>query len=166
MADEEEGRAQPARVRGEARSSVQTPDLPDRMANVSEQADEIAGAVVLAKAVRRAAAALAISAALGEILGVTPEELERPGALERAPEWKVRARLFVRLYRALVGSLGGDEAAGRAWFHAPNGHLDGVPAELVRTREGLERVVAYVEMIADAGGHVECLLGVVRREAP
>lgn len=121
--------------------------------------------MVLTKATLRAAALLDVrDPDLALIIGLRPQELLEPNALDAGTPPRERALLFLRLYRAIVGILGDDAA--HAWFHAPNRHLRGVPSELARTREGLERVVTYVEMIADAGGHVECLHGVVRREDP
>src|ERR1051325_4922387 len=55
------------------------------------------------------------------------------------------ALLFLRLYRSLDALVGGDDAKARAWFHAPNDHVAGVPAERARTVEGLVDVVQYLD---------------------
>lgn len=55
------------------------------------------------------------------------------------------ALLFLRLYRSLDALVGGDDAKARAWLHAENDHLRGVPAERIRTVEGLVDVVQYLD---------------------
>lgn len=85
---------------------------------------------------------------LAPVLGTSPASMSR---LSRSrfiqPESKEGelAVLFVRLYRGLDTLLGGDDEANQRWFHARNSHLGGVPAELVRSVEGLVRVVGYLD---------------------
>ncbi|MEO8194844.1 MAG: MbcA/ParS/Xre antitoxin family protein [Gemmatimonadales bacterium] len=55
------------------------------------------------------------------------------------------ALLFLRLYRSLDALVGGDDAKARAWLHAPNDHVSGIPAERIRTVEGLVDVVQYLD---------------------
>ena len=55
------------------------------------------------------------------------------------------ALLFVRLYRSLDALVGGDDAKARTWLHAENDHLGGVPAERIRTIEGIVDVVQYLD---------------------
>ena len=55
------------------------------------------------------------------------------------------ALLFLRLYRSLDALVGGDDAKARAWLHSENAHLAGVPAERIRTVEGLVDVVQYLD---------------------
>lgn len=55
------------------------------------------------------------------------------------------ALMFVRLFRSLDALVGGDEAQARAWMHAMNDHVGGVPAERIRTVEGLVDVVQYLD---------------------
>ncbi|HET7584337.1 MAG TPA: MbcA/ParS/Xre antitoxin family protein [Gemmatimonadaceae bacterium] len=55
------------------------------------------------------------------------------------------ALLFLRAWRSLDAMVGGDDAAARAWLHAHNHHLGGVPAQLIRSAEGLVRVVQYLD---------------------
>ena len=66
--------------------------------------------------------------------GVNPESKEGELAL-----------LFLRLYRSLDALVGGDDAKARAWLHSENAHLAGVPAERIRTVEGLVDVVQYLD---------------------
>jgi hypothetical protein len=55
------------------------------------------------------------------------------------------ALLFLRLYRSLDALVGGDDDKARAWLSAENDHLHGVPAERIRTVEGLVDVVQYLD---------------------
>ena len=55
------------------------------------------------------------------------------------------ALLFLRLYRSLDALAGGDDEKARAWLHAQNDHLRGIPAERIRTVEGLVDVVQYLD---------------------
>ena len=55
------------------------------------------------------------------------------------------ALLLVRIFRAIDALLGGKEADVRAWFHAPNAHLGGIPAARVQTIEGLVHVAEYLD---------------------
>ena len=50
-----------------------------------------------------------------------------------------------RIFRALDALLGGKEPDVRAWFHAANAHLGGVPAERVQTIPGLVHVAEYLD---------------------
>jgi len=55
------------------------------------------------------------------------------------------ALLFIRLYRSLDAMVGGDDDKARRWLHAENDHLAGVPAQRIRTVEGLVDVVQYLD---------------------
>jgi hypothetical protein len=55
------------------------------------------------------------------------------------------ALLFLRLYRSLDALVGGDDVRARAWLHAKNEHLACVPADRIRTVEGLVDVVQYLD---------------------
>ncbi|MDB4882325.1 MAG: hypothetical protein JWL95_1091 [Gemmatimonadetes bacterium] len=55
------------------------------------------------------------------------------------------ALMLLRLYRSLDALVGGDDAKARAWLHAANDHVGGVPAERIRTVEGLVDVVQYLD---------------------
>lgn len=107
-------------------------------------------AVVLTKALLRASHHLGLrQKSLAAVLGVSPASLSRLYQQGRQirPETKEGelAILFVRLYRGLDALLGGDEEAERRWLDAPNEHLGGIPAKMIRTVEGLVRVVEYLD---------------------
>src|SRR5262249_27978305 len=104
---------------------------------------------VLAKAALAAAQRLDLTNhELAKILGISDASVSglardrtcRPGGREAE-----LAALFVRLFRSLDALMGGDEAQARAWYHAANRHLGGVPAERVQSVEGLVDAVQYLD---------------------
>jgi len=119
-----------------------------------ERAGDVApseAAAVLAKATLAAARRLGCSnRELAAVLGTSEASVSRlahdrglrPGRAEAS-----LALLFVRLFRSLDAATGGDEAKARAWFNGRNHHLGGVPADLVRTPEGLVNAVQYLDAI-------------------
>ena len=106
-------------------------------------------AVVLSKAVARAAERLGVSRALlAKVLGVSPATITRLHAgdyqLEQhRKEWEF-ALLFVRLFRSL-DSIVGEERTARAWLNSDNKALNARPIELISQTEGLVRVVHYLD---------------------
>jgi transcriptional regulator with XRE-family HTH domain len=109
-----------------------------------------APAAVLGKALLRASERLGVSQKdLAAIVGLSPATVSRlaSGAFSLDPESKSGelALLFVRIYRGLDALVGGDDAKARAWFHAENEHVGGVPADRVRTVEGLTDVARYLD---------------------
>ncbi len=106
-------------------------------------------AVVLTKAVARAAERLEVSRSLlARVLGVSPATVTRLYAgryrLEQdRKEWEF-GLLFVRLFRSL-DSIVGDERTARQWLASDNRALNGRPVELIRSTEGLVRVVQYLD---------------------
>jgi uncharacterized protein (DUF2384 family) len=105
---------------------------------------------VLTGAVMRASALLDITqSGLAQILGLSPSTVSRMAngsyALDaQKKEWELGA-LFVRLFRSLDALIGSNDAAARSWLEAPNHGLAGRPIELIRTTEGLVRVVQYLD---------------------
>ena len=107
-------------------------------------------ATVLSKAVVRAARLLSLTQRdVAAALGISEATTSRLFAgkyllsAERAKEWEL-ALLFVRLYRSL-DALWGHEETARKWLASPNLALGAPPQELLRTVEGLVRVVAYLD---------------------
>jgi transcriptional regulator with XRE-family HTH domain len=98
----------------------------------------------------RASALLDITqSALAQILGLSPSTVSRMAngsyALDaQKKEWELGA-LFVRLFRSLDALIGSNDAAARSWLKAPNQGLAGRPIELIRSTEGLVRVVQYLD---------------------
>lgn len=106
-------------------------------------------ASVLTKAVLAAAARLDLRARhLAAIIGTSEASVSRMRAGRALdPEQKEGelALLFLRLYRSLDALVGGDDVKASAWLHADNDHLGGVPAERIRTVEGLVDVIQYLD---------------------
>ena len=57
----------------------------------------------------------------------------------------VRAIYVVRIYRSVFAIMGGDELVMRQWMKSPNTALDAIPIEIIKTWEGLESVVNYLD---------------------
>jgi hypothetical protein len=106
-------------------------------------------APVVAKAVLAAAHRLGLrDRQLAAIIGSSEASVSRlrnGRGLDPASKEGELALLLVRLYRGLDALVGGDDAAARAWLHAANAHLSGVPAERIITVEGLVDVVQYLD---------------------
>jgi hypothetical protein len=108
-------------------------------------------AVVLAKATLSAARRLGLTnRELAAVLGSSEASVSRLSgdrALRAGSAEAALALLFLRLFRSLDAVTGGDESKARAWFASPNHHLGGVPADRIRTVEGLVDVVQYLDAI-------------------
>lgn len=108
-----------------------------------------AEARVLSKAATRAAERLGLTRSdLAKVLGVSAATATRlyAGDYTLDPgrkEWEL-ALLFVRAFRSL-DSIVGDEASARAWLASDNLGLNGRPGDLIRSAEGLVRVVHYLD---------------------
>ena len=104
---------------------------------------------VLTKAVLSAAARLGFrNRALAAVIGSSEASISRlQGGRTLDPGTKEGelALLFLRLFRSLDALVGGEDAKARAWMHAENAHLHGVPAERIRTVEGLVDAVQYLD---------------------
>ncbi len=62
---------------------------------------------------------------------------------DHAKEWEL-ARLFVRMFRSL-DALWGHEETARTWLASDNLALAARPRDLLRSVEGMVRVVAYLD---------------------
>lgn len=84
---------------------------------------------------------------LAEVIGVSPSTVSRFDTRPVDPARKEGqlALLFVRMFRSLDALVGGSTEKGRAWLHAENHHLAGVPAALIKSPEGLVNVVQYLD---------------------
>ena len=105
---------------------------------------------VLTGAVMRASALLEITqSSLAHILGLSPSTVSRMAngtyLLDAdKKEWELGA-LFVRLFRSLDALIGANDAAARSWLNGQNRGLAGRPLDLIRSTEGLVRVVQYLD---------------------
>src|SRR5207244_6024011 len=106
-------------------------------------------AIVLAKAVLSAAERLGLrNRHLAAVVGsseASVSRLQHGRGLDPETKEGELALLFLRLYRSLDALVGGDDAKARQWLHADNDHLRGVPADRIRTVEGLVDVVQYLD---------------------
>jgi hypothetical protein len=106
-------------------------------------------AAVLAKSALAAAERLGLrNRQLAMVIGSSEASVSRlRGGRGRDPASKAGALalLFVRLYRSLDALVGGDDAKARDWLHTANDHLGGIPADRIRTVEGLVDVVQYLD---------------------
>lgn len=105
---------------------------------------------VLSKAVVRAARLLGltqrdVAAALGISEATTSRLFASKYMLspDHAKEWEL-ALLLVRLFRSL-DALWGHEESARLWLTSHNIALGGRPQDLLRSVEGMVRVVAYLD---------------------
>jgi hypothetical protein len=108
-----------------------------------------APADVLTRATLAAAARLGVrNARLAEVIGTSEASVSRLSGGRRIDPGSKEgelALLFLRLFRSLDALVGGDDAQARAWLHADNVHLGGVPAERIRRVEGLVDVIQYLD---------------------
>lgn len=113
------------------------------------RSDAGSSAYVTAKSVLAAAARLGLThrhlaAAIG-VSEASVSRLQHGRGIDPARKEGELALLVVRLYRSLDALVGGDDAQARAWLHADNAHLGGVPAERIRSVEGLVDVIGYLD---------------------
>jgi hypothetical protein len=106
--------------------------------------------LILTSAVLRASALLDITqSSLAHILGLSASTVSRMAnggytLDDQKKEWELGA-LFVRLFRSLDALIGSNDSAARAWLNGENRGLTGRPVELIRSTEGLVRVVQYLD---------------------
>jgi transcriptional regulator with XRE-family HTH domain len=106
---------------------------------------------ILTRAMLRAGRAMGmrqkdLAASLG-VSEATVSRLARGRSIDPETKEGELAVLLVRTYRSLDTLVGGDDARARAWMQAPNTHLNGTPAELIRSIHGLIRVVEYLDAL-------------------
>ena len=104
---------------------------------------------VLGKALLRAAHFLGLRQSdVALVIGASPatvSRLARGRELDPASKEGELALLFVRAFRSLDALVGGDTSKARDWFHAHNEHVGGVPADRVRSVQGLVETVRYLD---------------------
>lgn len=104
---------------------------------------------VLAKATLAAAARLGLrNRHVAAVIGsseASVSRLQNGRGLDPESKEGELALMLVRLYRSLDALVGGDDIKARLWLLAPNDHVGGIPAERIRTVEGLVDVVQYLD---------------------
>jgi hypothetical protein len=107
--------------------------------------------VVLTRAVLSAADRLGVrNNRLAAVIGTSEASVSRLSAGRRIDPGSKEgelALLFLRLFRSLDALVGGSDAQARAWLHAENSHLGGVPAERIRSVEGLVDAIQYLDAL-------------------
>ncbi len=100
---------------------------------------------VLGKALINAGRELGLTqAALGAVIGKDRSAISR-GGIDPTTKSGELALLLIRAYRALFVLMGGDSTQMKHWMHTGNHHTGGVPAEQIRSVQGLLRVVEYLD---------------------
>ena len=112
--------------------------------------EPVSEAAVLSKAAVRAAKLLDLTQRdVSAALGVSEATVSRLFAgkyllsPDRSKEWEL-ARLLVRMFRSL-DALWGHEETARTWLASNNLALAARPKDLLRSVEGMVRVVAYLD---------------------
>ncbi len=102
-------------------------------------------ASVLAEALANAGRQLGMSQAeLGAVIGRDRTAISR-GRIDPASKAGELALLLIRCYRALYVLVGGNPGQMRHWMQTENLHTGGVPAEQVKSVQGLTRVLEYLD---------------------
>ncbi len=106
-------------------------------------------ALVVAKAALSAAERLGLTNRhLAAVIGsseASVSRMQRGRGVDPASKEGELALMVVRLFRSLDALVGGDDTKARAWMHVMNAHVGGVPADRIRTVEGLVDVVQYLD---------------------
>ena len=115
----------------------------------SMRRDEPDPGATIAKALLRAASALGLrNSDIARVVGTSEasvSRLSRGRTVDPASKEGELALLFIRLFRSLDAIVGGNEAQARAWLHAHNHHVAGIPADRIRSVQGLVDVVRYLD---------------------
>jgi hypothetical protein len=108
-----------------------------------------AGARALTKATLRSAELLGLTnAALAEIVGLSESTVSRMGSgktFDVGSKPAELAALLVRLYRSLDALVGNNDAQRRQWMNSHNDAFHATPRAVIRSAEGLVRVVTYLD---------------------
>ncbi len=100
---------------------------------------------VLHEALLNAGKTLGVTQAeLGRIIGRGRTDISR-GNIDPASKSGELALLFLRCFRSLYVLTGGDAQVMRHWMRTENRHTGGVPAEQVKTVQGLIGVLEYLD---------------------
>ena len=104
--------------------------------------------LLIAKAVTNAGAALGLSQAeVGDVIGVSQAQINKFAQGTAALKGKPfdLALCLIRVFRSLDTFTGGDVETNRSWMRNRNLALGGVPAELIKSAEGLINTMAYLD---------------------
>jgi hypothetical protein len=102
---------------------------------------------VLAEAFGNAGKLLGLTQAdLGQIIGKDRTAVSRRRIDPTSKDGEL-ALLFIRCFRALSVLVGGEQDSMRHWMHTENLHTGGVPAQQVKSVQGLVKVLSYLDGI-------------------
>ena len=108
-------------------------------------AHEASRSSILSEALTNAGKQLGMSQSdLGEIIGKNRSAISR-GDIEPESKAGELALLFIRCYRALFVLVGGDPRQMRHWMQCKNLHTGGIPAEQIKSVQGLITVLEYLD---------------------
>jgi hypothetical protein len=100
---------------------------------------------VLTEALVNAGKALGMSQAdLGAVIGKDRTAISR-GRIDPGSKAGELALLLIRCYRALYVLVGGNPQHMQHWMRTENLHTGGIPAEQIKTVQGLTAVLAYLD---------------------
>ncbi|MEO3690151.1 antitoxin Xre/MbcA/ParS toxin-binding domain-containing protein [Roseateles paludis] len=111
---------------------------------------EVDRTFVLAKATQRAADGLGMSGrTLALTVGFSAPTVSRilhgERGIDPASKEGQLSLMLVRIFRSLDALVGGNETKRRTWMTSHNTALNGVPANLILSPEGLGRTLAYLD---------------------
>ncbi|MFN5049144.1 antitoxin Xre/MbcA/ParS toxin-binding domain-containing protein [Roseateles sp.] len=111
---------------------------------------EVDRTYVLGKATQRAADALGLNGReLAQTVGFSEPTVSRilkgERGIDPASKEGQLSLMLVRVFRSLDALVGGDAAKRQTWMTSHNSALNGVPAALILTAEGLGRTLAYLD---------------------
>ena len=99
---------------------------------------------VLTKALLNAGKALGLSQAeLGEVIGKDRTSISR--GLDPSSKSGELSLLLIRCYRSLFVLVGGRTEDMQHWMHTVNRDIGNIPAEAVKSVQGLTRVLEYLD---------------------
>lgn len=104
-------------------------------------------ALVLTQALLGAGEQLGLSKAdLGTAIGKDRSIFSR-GKVSPDTKAGELALMLIRCYRSLYALVGGEREQMQHWMHSANSHTGGVPAEQIKSVQGLLRVMEYLDAI-------------------
>lgn len=110
-------------------------------------AHDLDQASVLAEALLNAGKQLGMSQAdLGAVIGKDRTAISR-GRIDPASKSGELALLLIRCYRGLYVLVGGNAEHMRHWMQTENLHTGGIPAEQVKSVQGLTTVLEYLDAL-------------------
>lgn len=106
--------------------------------------------IVLTKASLRAAELLGLTnTSLGKVIGVSDATVSRykneRASINPSSKEGELALLLIRVFRSLDPLVGADGESRKAWMRSHNKALNGVPAQLVLSPQGLVRTLDYLD---------------------